>query len=411
MSMFSLPNQLLLDIAAQHGTPMYVYDLDHIRNRVGLLRNALGGGFKISYAMKCNPNASLLQRMPDIVDQLDVSSGGEITRAMEAGWDAEKLSFTGPAKRDAELRQAVDARIGHVIVESLQEAERLNAIAGDAKRVQSILLRISPAKAPPGFGSRMAGKPTQFGIDEEVIDETIDAIKNFSNVRIDGFHVYSGTQCLNPDALFEHFDATLTMYSQLCAKHAITPRTLVIGSGFGIPYSDNDVPLDIRALGWRIVQRVDQFKENSRFALTDLVLEVGRYIVGEAGVFLTRVVTTKISRGIRIAVCDGGMNNHLAAAGHMGSVIHRNYPMFKVSRDDISTESSQPQMIYGPLCTSIDLLANQVLLPPLAAGDLLAICSSGAYGLTSSPVHFISHPPCQEVIVEQRDGVFDVRPS
>lgn len=404
MSMFSLPDQLLLDIANQHGTPLYVYDLDHVRSRVQLLRDALAGRFKISYAMKCNPNAVLLQRMRGIVDQLDVSSGGEITRATAAGWSAEKLSFTGPAKRDSELQQAVESRIGHVIVESLPEAERLNAIATQASRMQSILLRISPAKAPPGFGSRMAGKPTQFGIDEEVIDEAITAINKLSALRIDGFHVYSGTQCLNLDAIFEHFDSTLTMYSLLCAKHAIIPMTLIIGSGFGIPYSDKDVPLDIRSLGRRIIERVDRFKQNSRFDQTELVLEVGRYIVGEAGVFLTRVITTKLSRGTHIAVCDGGMNNHLAAAGHMGSVIHRNYPMFKVTADGTVPEPPQSQMIYGPLCTSIDLIGNNVSLPPLGVGDLLAIGSSGAYGLTSSPVHFISHPPCGEVLVEGNDS-------
>jgi diaminopimelate decarboxylase len=198
------------------------------------------------------------------------------------------------------------------------------------------------------------------------------------------------------------------MYSRLCEKHEIKPRTLVIGSGFGIPYSEKDVPLDIRAVGSRIVQRVDAFKGDPRFDQTELVLEVGRYIVGESGVFLTRIVNTKLSRGIRIAVCDGGMNNHLAAAGHMGSVIHRNYPMFKVGSDVCGSESPQPQLIYGPLCTSIDLLANQVLLPPLLPGDLLAICSSGAYGLTSSPIGFISHPPCGEVLIEKNHSGFAV---
>ena len=250
----------------------------------------------------------------------------------------------------------------------------------------------------------MSGKPTQFGIDEEVIDDAIREISAMAQLRLEGFHIYSGTQCLNADAIVEHFNVTFSIFQRLCAEHDFSPHTLVIGSGFGIPYHDADAPLDLKQLGPRIVELVERFKQDAHLTGANLLLETGRFIVGQSGCFLTRVISTKISRGVRIAVCDGGMNQHLAAAGHMGSVIHRNYPMFVLPTGS-KNEPPEPQFIYGPLCTSIDLLANQVRLPPLKPGDIVAIASSGAYGLSASPVHFISHPPAREILVEKsHDG-------
>ena len=396
----SLPNQLLREIAEKFGTPAYVYELDHIRARVASLKQALGGLFKISYAMKCNPNPTLVSKMQQIVDRLDVSSGGEVGRAIDAGWPAELMGFTGPGKRDAELQLAVDQQIGHVVLESVAEAQRLSAFSAAANRIQPVLIRIAPLTLPPGFGSRMAGKPTQFGIDEEVIDDAIAQIVQLKNLRLDGFHVYSGTQCLNPESLVEHFRSTLNLFSTIAARHQLHPRTLIVGSGFGIPLHDGDTPLTIDSLGGEISKIVRSFKTQAHVADAELILETGRFLVGEAGVFLTSVVSTKISRGVRIAVCDGGMNHHLAAAGHLGSVLHRNYPIFKVADDPLPRDSWLPQMVYGPLCTSIDLLGNQIQLPPLNPGDLIAIGSSGAYGLTASPGGFISHPVAREILVE-----------
>jgi diaminopimelate decarboxylase len=398
--MYSLPVQLLEEIAQKIGTPLYVYDLEHIRQRAVALRDAFRGHFRISYAVKANPNPTLLQRMRSIADHLDVSSGGELQRAIEAGWHPSQIGFTGPGKRDTELRLAVEHKIDHVIVESINEARRVNEIAERAGVIQPMLIRVSPTRPPIGFGARMAGKPTQFGIDEEVIDEAIDAIQPLSNARLDGFHVYSGTQCLDADAIVEHFNMTFSLFSDFCLRHDITPRALVIGSGFGIPYHEQDVALDLNKLGSRICGRVEQFKKDSRFHDTVLLLELGRFLVGESGCFLTRVISTKLSRGVPISICDGGMNQHLAAAGHLGSVIHRNYPIFKVATDIPATTTWQSQLIYGPLCTSIDLLGNQVKLPPLKPGDLIGIACSGAYGLTSSPIHFISHSPAAEILIE-----------
>jgi diaminopimelate decarboxylase len=404
----SLPNKIFREIADKFGTPAYVYDLAHIRARVRSLRESLRERFKISYAMKSNPNAALLSRMREFVDRLDISSGGELVRAADAGWSPDLIGFTGPGKRDTELQLAIDRQIGHVVLESTQEAQRLDKIAAVAGRVQRVLIRISPLALPPGFGSRMAGKPTQFGIDEEVVDGAIEQILRLKNLRLDGFHVYSGTQCLSAASIVEHFRSTLQLFGAVSQRYKLRPRTLVIGSGFGIPYHETDKALEIGALGSEIGALVEAFKQQPHVSDAELILETGRYLVGEAGYFLTSVVSTKTSRGVAICVCDGGMNHHLAASGHLGSVIHRNYPIFKVDDNPPPREHWQPQTLYGPLCTSIDLLGNQVALPPLAVGELLAFGSSGAYGLTSSPTGFISHPLPREILVD-RDSVWESR--
>lgn len=390
----------LLDIAARHGTPAYVYDLGHVRRRVTELRAALGGTFRISYAVKANPNAQVLRAMRDLVDTLDVSSAGEIDRALAAGWPPGRIGFTGPAKRTAELQCAVDARLGDVIVESLDEIDRLAATAAAAGIRQSVLIRLCPDTVVPGFGSRMAGKPTQFGIEENLVDEAVAAIRRSPALQLNGFHLYAGTQCLKAEAIVANIDATLSLFEAASIRNDLCPRRLIVGSGLGIPYHDGDRPLDLAAIGPAVQERVARFRQDQHFAETELLLETGRFLVGEAGVYLTRVITTKLSRGHAVVICDGGMHHHLAAAGHLGSVLHRNYPIAKVATDLPPIETWKPQLIFGPLCTSIDLLANQLPLPPLRPGDLISIASSGAYGLSSSPVGFISHPPPAEVIID-----------
>jgi diaminopimelate decarboxylase len=392
-------DSLLSSIAQQHGTPCYVYDIDFLKTRATELRAAFGERFQLSYAVKANPNAYLLERMKDIVERLDISSGGELVRSLKAGWDPELISFTGPGKVNWELQASVDASIGQVIVESLQEADRLNAMAIAAGKVQGILVRIAPADMPAGFGVNMAGKPCQFGVDEEDADAVLAEVKNMKGLRIEGLHIYSGTQCLKAGAIAENYLNFIRIFRELCEKHDITPKKLVFGSGLGVPYYQEDTPLDLSVIANAVLPALDEFKQQPRFANTILALEVGRYLVGEAGRYLTSVVHVKQSRGTQVAVCDGGMNHNNSACGHMGSVIPRNYRMFVPSATDATPQEHYE--IYGPLCTSIDRLARKVQLPQLQRGSVLALECSGAYGLTASPMHFISHRPAKEVAVEK----------
>ncbi|MBA4147307.1 MAG: type III PLP-dependent enzyme [Verrucomicrobia bacterium] len=394
---------LLAGIAKDFGTPCYVYDIDKLKSRATDTRAAFASHFKLSYAVKANPNLSLLVQMKNSVDMLDISSGGELKRTMATQWDPEKISFTGPAKTDTELYESVEARIGEIILESVNEAERLSAIAARAGVVQPVLLRISPIRIPAGFGSTMAGRPTPFGIDEEVAESALDQIRGMKSLRVKGFHIYAGTQCLKADSIVENLESCMRLFRKLCEKADFVPEKLIFGSGLGIPYHLGDEPLDINAIGNAINPQLKAFRESGRFANTDLVLELGRYLIGEAGYYLMRVLNIKKSRGATLCICDGGMHHHLAASGHLGSVIPRNYQMFKTGADTDSDANLQPYELCGPLCTSIDRIGRAVKLPNLCVGDVIAIKSSGAYGITASPMHFISHAPPKEIMFERVD--------
>jgi diaminopimelate decarboxylase len=389
----------LAQIASHHGTPAFVYFMEHVRGRIDALRVAFGGRFLVSYAMKCNPNPGLLQWMRQHADTLDVSSAGELRAGLDAGWAPELISFTGPAKQRADLLLATSTGIGEVVVESLREARLLDTVAADLGRVQKILIRIAPTHVPKGFGSNMSGKPTQFGIDEEDLPAALNEIAQLRHLEIAGFHAYSGTQCLRADAIAENWLNFLRLFEQACAQLDICPQKLVFGSGLGIRYHDGDSAVDLDAVATKVLPDLDRIRSDARYARCELLLETGRFLVGEAGIYLARVVHTKESRGNRIVVVDGGMNHHLGAAGHLGMVIHRPYRMFVLERDQPSTAPIEPQDIYGPLCTTIDTLGRGVKLPRLHEGDVLAVHCSGAYGPSSSPSGFISHPRAQEFMV------------
>jgi diaminopimelate decarboxylase len=270
------------------------------------------------------------------------------------------------------------------------------------------MVRIAPARVPKGFGDQMAGRPSAFGIDIEVIESQLPTILAFKNLRVVGLHIYSGTQCLRPDAICENYRIFLDIFRSVCEGHDLRPAKLVFGSGLGIPYHVGDTPLDLHVVATGIVEDLDTLKADPRFRQTELILELGRYLVGEAGYFLTKVVSLKESRGVVIGVCDGGMNNHLPASGHFGMVIHRNYRMHLLEQPEAEPAAPDAKVdLVGPLCTSIDRLASGIMLPGIKEGSLIAIHNSGAYGLTASPIHFISHGLPREILVEA-SGVRDV---
>lgn len=395
-------NAMLKRIVEQFGTPCFVYDWDRVEHRMEELRRGFGGRFQISYAVKSNPNRMIVSRMREQAQRLDISSGGELSLALEGGWPGERLSFTGPAKRDWELKQAVQAGIGEVVIESVAEARRLDAAAAQTGASQPVLIRISPAKIPAGFGVGMAGKPSQFGIDEEQADDAIESIRALQHLKLEGFHIYCGTQCLLASAITQSYAMFVDLFKRFSTAHDLTPRRLIFGSGLGIPYHPQDRALSLDQIADHVNPMLGELRRDSRFERTELILETGRYLIGEAGLYLARVIAAKQSRGTQIRLLDGGMNHHLGAAGHLGSIIHRNYRMFKIATSDAPSDN-QPQAcdLYGPLCTSIDMLGRGVeFAGGLEVGDIVAICSSGAYGLSASPVHFIGHPPPGEILIQ-----------
>lgn len=395
--MVDLTRSILQRVAREHPTPAYVYFLDRIRDRFDRVRDAFEGRFAISYAVKANPCVPLIERILDKVATLDVSSIGEAERGLHAGCPAERMTFSGPAKRRFELERAVEIGLGEMVCESVRELEALDEIARAAGRTMDCLIRINPRRAPRKFGVQFAGKPSQFGIDEEDVEGVLARFGQWPSLRLIGFHIYSGTNSLDADAISENFAIFIELFARFAEVIGITPRKLVFGSGFGIPYYPDDTPLDLDRIASLINPQIDAMRANPRLARAELVLEMGRYLVGPEGYLLTRVVGEKASRGAEIRLCDAGFNNQLAACGMMGAVIRRNWSISNVSADD--ARPTAEYVLVGPLCTSIDTLASEIDLPEVRVGDVLGVASSGAYGLTSSPTRFISHPEPREILV------------
>lgn len=388
----------LTRIAAAHGTPAFVYFADAMRARVRAVARAFDGLFDVSFAMKCNPNVGLLRALRGTLTSLDASSAGEIARGLSAGYQADHIAFSGPAKRDEEIAYAVRAGCGVIVCESARQVEAVNRMAIGVGRTQPILLRINPAHVPRKFGLHMGGRPTQFGVDEEAVGDVLALLPDMAGVRCVGFHVFSAGNSLDEEAIAENIAIAAGLFARFTGQHGIEAEHLVFGSGFGIPYFDGDRDLDLTRLSALVAPTLDALRSQAGCRRSRLVLEMGRWLVGPDGYLLTSIVDAKQSRGTDICLCDAGFNNHLSACGMMGTVLRRNWPFSNLSRP--AEPVTRKYLLVGPLCASFDVLGTSVELPVSEPGDVLAVGASGAYGLTASPTRFISHPEPTEWLVD-----------
>ncbi|WP_295122187.1 pyridoxal-dependent decarboxylase, exosortase A system-associated [uncultured Leifsonia sp.] len=382
-------------LAARVGsTPFFAYDRGLLDRRVAELRALLPDRVELSYAMKANPMPAVVHHLSSRVDRIDVASGLELRTALDTGIRPEAVSFAGPGKSPAELRQAVAAGIV-VEIESRTEIERVIA-AGDELGVTPVVaIRVNPDFAVKGSGMRMGGGPQQFGVDAELVPELL---REFGAAGLDirGFHVFAGSQNLVASIIAEAQRRTVDLVSGL-AEHLPSPvRYLNLGGGFGIPYTERDRPLELEAVSSALHELVDGAL-SERLPEAVPVIELGRYLVGECGVYVTRVLDRKVSRGKTYLVVDGGMHHQLAASGNFGQAIRRNYPLVVGNRVDAAEDDGVT--VVGCLCTPLDLLGDDVVLPDAGIDDLIVIFQQGAYGLTASPTAFLGHPAPAEVLV------------
>lgn len=382
-------------LAARVGsTPFFAYDRAAITGRVARVRSALGGRVALKYAVKANPMPAVVQHLAGLVDAFDVASAGELAVALDTPLPAERVSFAGPGKTDDELRRAVAAGV-LVELESAGEARRAVA-AGEAVGARPrVAVRVNPDFQVKGSGMRMGGGPQQFGVDAEAVPQLL-AWLGAADVDLLGFHVFAGSQNLNAQILAEAQTRTVDLLLSLARVAPQPVRYLNLGGGFGIPYFEKDSPLDLDAVGAHLAALVAQ-RVDAELPDAQVVVELGRYLVGEAGVYVTRVVDRKESRGRTYLVVDGGMHHQLAASGNFGQVIRRNYPIAVAGRAD--AEADERVTVVGCLCTPLDLLGDDVALPRADVGDLVVIFQAGAYGLTASPTAFLGHPQPAEVLV------------
>lgn len=383
----------LTRLAAQVGqTPFYAYDRGLLRARVAQLRAALPAPVKLHYAMKANPLPALVGLMAGLVDGIDVASGGELKVALDAGADAAEISFAGPGKRDVELRQAVAAGV-LVNVESRRELPLLAAAADELGLPARVALRVNPDFELKGSGMKMGGGAKQFGIDVEALPQVLRELAA-PGLAFEGLHLFAGSQNLRAESICEAQRKSYELALRLAQDAPAPVRFLNLGGGFGIPYFPGEQPLDLAPIAANLAALVERAAHELPEA--QLVIELGRYLVGEAGVYVTRVLDRKVSRGQVFLVCDGGLNHHLSASGNFGQVLRKNYPVTVGNRLDAPREVATA---VGPLCTPLDLLADRMELPQAEVGDLVVIYQSGAYGASASPQPFLGHPAVLEVLV------------
>jgi diaminopimelate decarboxylase len=374
-------------------TPFYAYDRALVTERVRQVRAQLPAAIGLHYSIKANPMPALVQHLAGLVDGLDVASGGELKVALDTGKAPAHISFAGPGKSDAELAQAVAAGV-HVHAESERELRALARIGDELGIAPQLVLRINPDFELKGSGMRMGGGPKQFGIDAEEAPAML-ALAAALGLTVLGFHIFSGSQSLKAEAIVEAQAQTLELALRLAADCRDPVRVLNIGGGFGIPYFPGESRLDLGPVGERLGQALPRVQ--AALPQARLNIELGRYLVGEAGVYVARVIDRKVSRGQVFLVTDGGLHHHLAASGNFGQVIRKNYPAAIGNR--MGQEDTEAVSVVGPLCTPLDLLAEKMELPRAAVGDLVVVFQSGAYGLTASPGGFLSHPGALEVLV------------
>ncbi|HEU5297784.1 MAG TPA: pyridoxal-dependent decarboxylase, exosortase A system-associated [Burkholderiaceae bacterium] len=385
----------LSTLAARVGrTPFYAYDRTLLRARVDELRALLPPQVRLHYAIKANPMPALVAFMVGRVDGLDVASGAELLVALDAGCDPQEISFAGPGKSEVELAQAVAAGV-LVNVESPREVDLLAQIAERLGRKARIAVRVNPDFELKSSGMKMGGGPKQFGIDAEQVPTVLDEIGRRRGLTFEGFHIFSGSQNLRVEAICEAQSNALELAVRLAAHAGSPVRSINLGGGFGIPYFPGDKPLDVAPIGQHLRGLVASASQC--LPGVALVIELGRYLVGEAGIYVCRVLDRKVSRGEVFLVTDGGLHHHLSASGNFGQVIRKNYPVEIGNR--LGAGPREVASVVGPLCTPLDLLADHMELSAAVPGDLVVVYQSGAYGLTASPTQFLSHRPPSEVLV------------
>lgn len=371
---------------AEAGTPLYLYDAGAVHARIARFRAAMPKQVALHYAIKANPLPSLLAAIAQHVDGIDVASAGEMDKA-RAVMDASAISFAGPGKRDMELEAAIRAGVT-LNLESEGEAERALAIGERLGIAPGLAVRVNPDFELRGSGMKMGGRASPFGVDAARVPALVRRLIAGGAVWR-GFHIYAGSQALSAEAVIETQAATIGLAARLADEAGTLPPLVNLGGGFGIPYFPGDLPLDVEAVGAALANELDRLD-------THYAIELGRWLVGEAGIYLARVVDRKESQGETFLVVDGGLHHHLAATGNFGTVVRRNYPIAVAHRMQDAPE--EVVTVVGPLCTPLDRLADRVALPHAEVGDLIAIFASGAYGASASPQAFLGHPPVRELL-------------
>ncbi len=402
--LFAISGVSIEEIAKKIPPPFYVYDASTIRCQYESLRDALSPhGIKIYYSVKANPSLAIIDGLYRLGAGLEVASLGELIAAKKVGADPKNISFAGPVKIAEELEFALDFGIDTINAESEEELHRINDIAGKKGIIQKVGIRVNPPMEVEGAGVTMGGGPKKFGIDEEQLDKNfIDRVRSLPNIDLAGMHVFAASQILSTDAFLINIRNICEIAEKLNKHFPI--RYINFGGGLGIPYGENEVPLSLKEISGRLGEIMQQFsfiKNNN----IELFIEPGRFFVGPSGIYVVRVDNIKISRGKQIILVDGGIQHMLRPALPVGQNNHAVYNLSNVGK-----ENGQVVDVGGSLCTTLDFLGTDILLPKTNPGDLLGIFSAGAHGWSESMPYYLSHQTAPEILVG-KNKFFLVRES
>lgn len=393
-----LDGHALTDLAERYGTPFFVYGAGSMRRSLDALRRATQGRFHVCYSAKANPNPAVLRVLLGEGAGIEVASAAEYEAARRAGAAPHDILMAGPAKGDAELEHVIARGLAELHLEAEDEIDRVAALAERRAAPVEVSLRINPASTAAGGSMQMGGRPTQFGIDEERLEAALARVTACPSLALKGLHLYAGTQILSADVLLRQWRHGVSLARTASRMIGRPLSTLDLGGGLGIPYAEQDGSLDLAEVEAGVARLLAEVDAAPELAGMRLIVEPGRWLAGPAGVYVARVISVKSSRGVCFAVTDGGMNHHLAASGNLGQVIKRDYPLLMANRPEAPHD--QPVTVVGPLCTPLDTYGRQTRLPAPQIGDLIAVMQSGAYGLSASPVGFLSHPMPAELLVD-----------
>ena len=377
----------LAALAEEFGTPLYAYDFDEMEERGRRLRASLPARVELAYAVKANPSIAVLTRLAAAGLGADVASGGELAAVERAGFPAEAIVFTGPGKRDVELAAAVRRPLRAITVESPGELRRLRAAARDASRPVAVMLR---AAGEPRPGNVIGSGGGRFGMRREDLLDAARFAAASPELDLVGVHRFDASNVLDADEIVDHARRTVALAAEV-ADAARTPLALVdLGGGLGIPYAATEPELDLGRLGPGLAAVMEDLAARHRLEDARLILEPGRWIVGPAGAYVTRVVDVKEGADGTVVTVDGGVHHMLRPAliGHA----HRIRALGTRPAD----RPSRRVLVGGPLCTSLDVLGHADLPDP-RPGDLLSVADAGAYGFTESMPYFLSHPSPPEI--------------
>ncbi|MCB1705874.1 MAG: pyridoxal-dependent decarboxylase, exosortase A system-associated [Halioglobus sp.] len=374
-------------------TPFYAYDRTVMDARVTALREAMPPRLHLHYAMKANPMPDVVQHLAAITDGLDVASAGELRVALETGTAPANISFAGPGKSTEDLELAVASGV-IINMESRREMERIALLAERCGKRPPVAIRVNPDFELKAAGMKMGSGPKPFGVDAEQVPAMMQSLASLP-LEFVGLHIFSGSQNLRPQAIIEAQRKTFELAYHLSQSAPAPIRWLNIGGGLGVPYFPGERHLDLAPIAANLAELVETAA--ARLPEAEIVMELGRYLVAEAGIYVCEVVDKKVSRGETFLVTNGGLHHHLAASGNFGQVIRKNYPLCLGNR--VAGDTTEEVNVVGPLCTPLDILGHRVTLPTAEPGDLVVVFQSGAYGLSASPVGFLSHPPPGEVLV------------